>query len=70
MTEFFGKQLIITENVKYIGDGEDPSENPYMKVYAKALKEVYQPERSKREDINKTGPGFKYDDPKVSNIYL
>ncbi len=29
-----------------------------------------QPERSKREDIDKKGPGFKYDDPKVSDIYL
>lgn len=28
------------------------------------------PERSKREDINKTGPGFKYDDPRVSDVYL
>jgi hypothetical protein len=30
----------------------------------------YQPERSKREDANKIGPGFKYDDPKVSDVYL
>ena len=51
MTDF-GRELIITGDVKYIGEGEDPAENPYMKAYATALKEVYQPESSKREDCN------------------
>lgn len=52
MTEndWFGKEVIINGNVKYIGEGEDPAENPYMKVYARALKEVYQPERLSEED--------------------
>lgn len=49
MTEF-GRELILNGDVKYIGEGEDPAENPIMKAYAKSLKEVYQPERSKRED--------------------
>jgi len=49
MTEF-GSELILTGNVKYIGEGEDPAENPYMKAYARALKEVYQPERLNPED--------------------
>ena len=49
MTEF-GSTLILSSDVKYIGDGEDPAENLYMKAFARALKEVYQPERSKRED--------------------
>jgi hypothetical protein len=34
------------------------------------LTEDNQPERSKREDVDKKGPGFKYDDPKASDIYL
>ena len=41
----FGRELIINGEVKYIGEGEDPAENPYMKAYATALKEAYQPER-------------------------
>lgn len=49
MTEF-GSELILTGNVKYIGEGEDPSENPYMKAYARALKEIYQPDRLRRVD--------------------
>ncbi len=44
MTEF-GRQLILNGDVKYVGEGEDPAENPYMKAYARALKEVYQPKR-------------------------
>lgn len=51
MNEYFGKELVITGNVKYIGEGEDPAENIYMKAYARALKEVYvQPERLSPED--------------------
>jgi hypothetical protein len=43
---YFGKKLVITDQVKYVGEGEDPAENIYMKAYAKALKEFYgQPER-------------------------
>ena len=49
MTDF-GSEIIISGDVKYIGEGEDPAENPYMKAYANALKKLYQPERSKRED--------------------
>jgi len=52
MTEF-GATLIIDGDVKYIGEGEDPADDPLMKSYARALKEVYQPERSKREDLKK-----------------
>ncbi len=51
MNENFGKQVIITGDVKYVGEGEDPAENIYMKAYANALKEVYgQPERLNLED--------------------
>ncbi len=56
---YFGRKLILNGNVKYIGEGEDPAENPYMKAYAKSLKEVYQPERSKREDLDKLFPNGK-----------
>jgi hypothetical protein len=49
MTEF-GSELILTGDVKYIGEGEDPAENPYMKAYSRALKEVYQPVRLNPED--------------------
>ncbi len=53
MNDFFGSELIINGDVKFIEDGEDPVEDtPLIKTYAKVLKEVYQPERSKREDMN------------------
>ena len=51
MDEFFGVELILNGDVKYVGEGEDPSKNPYMIAYANALKKIYQPERSKREDL-------------------
>lgn len=35
------KVLVVTSEVKYIGEGDDPAEDPYMKAYARALKEVY-----------------------------
>ncbi len=41
MDEFYGAKLTITEGVKYIGEGENPANNPYMIAYAKALKELY-----------------------------
>ena len=44
------KELILTGDVKYVGDGKDPAQDPYMKAYARALKEVYQPERTTPED--------------------
>ncbi len=31
---------------------------------------INQPERSKREDINKKDPGYKYNNSDVSDIYL
>ncbi len=45
--KYFGKEIILDENVKYIGEGEDPAENPYMKAYVNALKEVYKGEKNK-----------------------
>lgn len=45
MNKFYGTELTINEDVKYIGEGEDPLDNPYMIAYAKALKDIYQPER-------------------------
>lgn len=53
MDEFYGKKLVISGPVKYVGEGEDPANDPFILAYANALKEVYQPERSKREDTCK-----------------
>lgn len=39
--EWFGKELIIDQDVMYFGHGPDPAKNPYMQAYARALKEVY-----------------------------
>ncbi len=38
---WFGKEIVITQDVVYVGDGENPKDNPYMQAWAKALKEVY-----------------------------
>jgi hypothetical protein len=38
-------ELTITEEVKYVGEGEDPANDPYMIAYKKALESIYQPER-------------------------
>ena len=54
--------------VIYVNDG-DWRNVPDLSFIADV--EIYdQPERSKREDANKTGPGLKYDDIKVSDVYL
>ena len=52
MTEFYGSSVVITGQVQYVGEGEDPSTNPWMIAYAKALKQVYQPERLNPEDAS------------------
>lgn len=52
MDEFFGAKVILNDEVKYVGEGEDPSKDPYMIAFASALKKIYQPERSKREDFD------------------
>ena len=36
--EGYGKEVILTGNVKYIGEGDDPAEDPAIKMYAQALK--------------------------------
>jgi|GEM_PF-4320173 hypothetical protein len=51
--EWFGKEIIITGDVQYIGDGEDPKDNQYMQAYAKALKEIY---AEKKEVIETENP--------------
>jgi hypothetical protein len=55
MNDFYGTQVVLNEGVKYIGDGEDPADNLWMKAYIKALKEFYQPERlnpeASKEDV-------------------
>jgi hypothetical protein len=37
----FGKTLILNKDGVYIGDGENPKDNPYFQAWEKALKEVY-----------------------------
>jgi hypothetical protein len=41
--EFYGTSVTITGNVEYVGEGDDPADNPVMIAYARALKGVYQP---------------------------
>jgi hypothetical protein len=41
---FFGKELIITGEVKYVGEGEDPENNPGFIAWKKALKSVLEKE--------------------------
>ena len=36
--EGYGKEVILTGNVKYIGEGDDPAEDPAIKMYAQAWK--------------------------------
>lgn len=48
--EWFAKEVIISQDVKYVGEGEDPKDNPYMQAYAKALKDVY----GKKEEVIET----------------
>lgn len=48
--DWFGKKITIDQEVKYVGEGEDPKDNPYMQAYAKALKEVY----GKKEEVIET----------------
>ena len=45
MTEFYGTKVIISGEVRYIGEDEDPITNPWFIAYVNALKEIYQPER-------------------------
>jgi hypothetical protein len=37
----FGKEIIIKDDVKYIGPGEDPNNNLGFKAWKKAYKDVY-----------------------------
>jgi hypothetical protein len=39
--EWFGKEVIIDQDIIYTGPGPDPAKNPYMQAYARALKEAY-----------------------------
>jgi hypothetical protein len=39
--KWFGKKLILDQDVIYIGDEENPKDNPYFQAWAKAFKEVY-----------------------------
>jgi len=50
MNEFYGSRMTITGDVKYVGQGEDPATHPGIVAFARVLKEVYHPERRKRED--------------------
>lgn len=36
--EFFGKTLVITDEVEYIGEGEDPKDDPAFQIWEKALR--------------------------------
>jgi len=42
LNTFFGEELIITGEVIYIGEGEDPKDNLGFQLWEKAFKEVYE----------------------------
>ena len=44
----FGKKLILTNDVIYIGEGEDPRDNLGFQMCVKALKEIHEEELSKQ----------------------
>jgi len=39
--DWFGKTIILNQDVIYIEEGENPKNNPYIQAWGKALKEVY-----------------------------
>lgn len=48
---YFGSTLEITGDVEYIGEGENPKDNPYFQAWSRAFKEIYgQPDRLRRVD--------------------
>ena len=48
----FGREIIIDQDVVYVGEGENPKDNLAFQMWEKSFKEVYgQSERSKREDF-------------------
>lgn len=47
--EFFGKSILITGDVKYVGEDEDPATNPGFMAWKKAFEEIYALERAKEE---------------------
>ena len=56
MNEYFGKQIILTEEVQYIGNGEDPKDNIGFQIWLNALKKVHgQPERLSEKTVNNDG---------------
>lgn len=38
MGNYYGARILITHQVKYVGEGDDPSEDPYMKSLENAYK--------------------------------
>lgn len=51
MSDYFGKILEITDDVKYIGDGEDPKDNIEFQIWEKSFKTVYG--ETKKMDMTK-----------------
>ena len=40
MNEWFGKELILSTDVKYVGDGEDPATNPVFIAWKQAFESL------------------------------
>lgn len=44
---WYGKEIIIDEDVAYIGEGLNPKDDPYLQAWEHAIKKVYKKESEK-----------------------
>jgi hypothetical protein len=44
--KFFGTHVVIKEDVKYVGDGEDPKNDPFFVIWQKALEAIHSKEKT------------------------